>query len=138
MKKRYDDHPLFLSYGDMNVDEKYWCEACEKKVEPKEGFYTCNDCGVVLHISCLFGDFSYMMPGSFISVDSEYGVYAFINHGSVTRSNDEVVSNTSTSRPICYVCNTRCKLPSVLKVSRNEDVVFICSLKCRRHFKSDK
>ncbi|CAN6869200.1 unnamed protein product [Brassica oleracea] len=117
MKKRYDDHPLFLSYGDMNVDEKYWCEACEKKVEPKEGFYTCNDCGVVLHISCLFGDFSYMMP--------------------VTRSNDEVVSNTSTSRPICYVCNTRCKLPSVLKVSRNEDVVFICSLKCRRHFKSD-
>ena len=25
-KNRYDDHLLFLSYGDMNVDEKYWCE----------------------------------------------------------------------------------------------------------------
>ena len=59
MDNRYDD-PLFLSYGDMIMDEKYWCEACETKVDPKEGFYTCNDCGVVLHISCLFGDFSYI------------------------------------------------------------------------------
>ncbi|KAL0709725.1 hypothetical protein Bca4012_016703 [Brassica carinata] len=62
MKNRYDDHPLFLSYGDMNVDETYWCEACETKVDSKRGFYACNDCGVVLHISCVFGDFSYVMP----------------------------------------------------------------------------
>ncbi|WZZ69985.1 hypothetical protein YC2023_081355 [Brassica napus] len=35
MKNRYDDHPLFWSY--MNVDEKYWCEACETKLDPKGG-----------------------------------------------------------------------------------------------------
>ncbi|KAF8079727.1 hypothetical protein N665_1004s0011 [Sinapis alba] len=97
MKKRYDDHPLFLSYGDMNVDEKHWCEACETKVDPKRGFYTCHDCGVVLHISCLVGDFSYVMLGSLLSIK------------------DEVVTNTSICRPVCYACNSRCKLSSVLK-----------------------
>ncbi|KAF8079725.1 hypothetical protein N665_1004s0009 [Sinapis alba] len=113
---KYDDHPLFLSYGDMNVDEKYWCEACETKVDPKEGFYACNDCGVVLHISCLFGDFSYVMPSSMKS------------------SHEEVVSNNSICRPLCAVCNFRCKLPSVLKVSKDGDFVYFCSLKCRHSF----
>ncbi|KAF8079729.1 hypothetical protein N665_1004s0013 [Sinapis alba] len=119
MKNRYDDHPLFLSYGDMNVDEKYWCEACETKVDPKRGFYACKDCGVVLHISCLFGDVSYLMPGSLLS------------------TNEEVVSNTSICRPVCYVCSSRCKLSSVLKVSKGEDVVYMCSPECRYyHFKN--
>ncbi|CAN6869408.1 unnamed protein product [Brassica oleracea] len=78
MKNRYDDHPLFWSY--MNVDEKYWCEACETKLDPKGGFYTCKDCGVILHISCVFRDFSYIMPGCGL----------FIDRGSVTGSNEEV------------------------------------------------
>ncbi|CAH8389260.1 unnamed protein product [Eruca vesicaria subsp. sativa] len=73
MKNRYDDHPLFLSYVDMNVDEKYWCESCETKVNPKG------------------------------------------RDGYMTSSNYEVVSNNSICRPVCYGCNSRCKLPSVLK-----------------------
>ncbi|KAL0702896.1 hypothetical protein Bca4012_059018 [Brassica carinata] len=116
MRKRYDDHPLFLSYGDMNVDEIYWCEACETKVDPEKGFYTCNDCGVVLHISCLFGDFSGIMPGSFRSIYPGNGEFTFIRRGvSRTISNEEVVSNNSICRLLCAACNSRCKHPSVLK-----------------------
>ncbi|KAF3591523.1 hypothetical protein DY000_02020299 [Brassica cretica] len=133
MKKRYDDHPL-LSYGDMNVDEKYWCEACETKLDPKRGFYTCNDCEVVLHISYLFGDFSYIMPGSSVNIaHNSEDQHAYINKGSETsynpetRYNAEVVSNTSICRPFCHVCNSRCKLPSVLNVSKGD---VICSLSC--------
>ncbi|KAL0844302.1 hypothetical protein Bca101_017548 [Brassica carinata] len=133
MINRYDDHPLFLSYEDVNVDEKYWCEACETKVDPKRGFYTCNDCGVVLHISCVVGDFSYI-----ISVSSVYVVFmlgdGYMEKGSVTSSNEEVVSNNSICRSVCYVCNCRCKLPSVLKVSKGGLVVYFFSLKCRYHF----
>ncbi|KAF8079728.1 hypothetical protein N665_1004s0012 [Sinapis alba] len=133
MKKRYDDHPLFLSYGDMNVDETYWCESCETKVDAKEGFYTCNDCGVVLHISCVFGDFSYIMPASFIYVAFRVED-VHIRECYMTSSNEQVVSNNSICRPLCAVCNSRCKLPSVLKVSKGELVVYFCSLKCRYHF----
>ncbi|KAJ4888933.1 Cysteine/Histidine-rich C1 domain family protein [Raphanus sativus] len=134
LRNRYDDHPLFLSYEDMNVDEKYWCEACETKVDSKRGFYTCNDCGVILHISCALGDFSYIMPGSFISVNFDFG-YIYIREGSMTSSNEEVVSNTSICRPLCAVCNSRCKLPSVLKLSKSGGVVlYFCSLTCREHF----
>ncbi|KAJ4868838.1 Cysteine/Histidine-rich C1 domain family protein [Raphanus sativus] len=134
MKNRYDDHPLLLSYGDMDVDdEKYWCESCETKVDPKEGFYACNDCGVVLHISCVLGDFSYIMPGSFVSVDFTTPGYVYISEGSMTSSDEEVVSNTSICRPFCAACNSRCKLPSVLKVSKDGVVVCFCSLKCRYH-----
>lgn len=64
MTNRYDDHPLFLSFGDMNVDSEYWCKACETKVSPKEWFYTCNNSGITLHILCVVGDFSYCKPGS--------------------------------------------------------------------------
>lgn len=93
MKKRYDDHTL-LSYGDMNVDEKYWCEACETKLDPKRGFYTCNDCEVILHISCLFGDFSYIMPGSSVNIAHNYeDQHAYINKGSETSYNPETRYN---------------------------------------------
>ncbi|WZZ69981.1 hypothetical protein YC2023_081351 [Brassica napus] len=94
-------------------------EACETKLDPKEGFYTCNDCGVVLHVSCVFGDFSYFMPCSYISIGTISGYYGYIEKGLATRSNEEVVSSTSICRPVCYVCHSRCKLPSMLKVSKD-------------------
>ena len=121
----------------MNMDDKYWCEACETKVDAMKGFYTCNDCGVVLHISCLIGDFSYIMPGSFIYVASAAGSYSkYIQQRSLTltSSNEEVVSNTSICRPRCAACNSRRKLPFVLKVSNDGVVVYICSLECYGHF----
>ncbi|CAN7025865.1 unnamed protein product [Brassica oleracea var. botrytis] len=112
---RYDDHPLFLSYGDSYVWGEYWCEACETKVNPKKWYYTCNECGVVLHISCVVGDFSYITP---------------VRAGSLTRSNKEVVPNTCVCRKICSTCNSRCKLPSVLKVSKPGVDSYYCSNSC--------
>ncbi|ESQ50336.1 hypothetical protein EUTSA_v10002199mg [Eutrema salsugineum] len=91
MNHRYDDHPLFLSCGESNLDGKYWCEACEAELNPNKWFYTCNDCGVVLHISCVVGDreFSYMMPGS------SWPITRFVHA--------QVVSNTSICRPFSRV-----------------------------------
>ncbi|CAH8262766.1 unnamed protein product [Arabidopsis lyrata] len=106
MRHRYDDHPLYLSYGESCADGEYWCEACETRVNSKKWLYTCNDCGVILHISCVVGDFSHVMPGSGM------------------RWADELVPNTSVCRPICSVCNSRCKLPSVLKVSKPDVVLY--------------
>ncbi|CAL9224584.1 unnamed protein product [Arabidopsis halleri] len=108
MNNRYDDHLLFLSFGDINVDGEYWWEACETKVNSKEWFYTCKDCGTTLHISCVVGDFSYIKPGS---------------HSTFT--NTKVVSNTSICRPFCFVCNSRCKLTSILKLSKDGVDVYI-------------
>ncbi|KAF2534551.1 hypothetical protein F2Q70_00029134 [Brassica cretica] len=59
------------------------------------------------------------MPGSFVYVAFGLG-NEYIRESSMTRSNEEVVSNNSICRPLCAVCNSRCKLPSVLKVSKGE------------------
>ncbi|KAL1208344.1 Protein VACUOLELESS GAMETOPHYTES [Cardamine amara subsp. amara] len=119
MRHRYDDHPLSLSYGESSVNGDYWCEACETKVNPEEWFYTCDDCGVILHISCVLGDFSYIMPGtcskSFLAAA-------------------EVVPNTSICRPFCSECNSQCKLPSILQVSDARDVYYVCSFECISSF----
>ncbi|CAA7040287.1 unnamed protein product [Microthlaspi erraticum] len=115
MNHRYDDHPLFLSYGESNVDGEYWCEACETKVNPKKWFYTCDECGVVLHISCVVGDFSYIMPA---------------REGSITWSNKQVVPNTSICRILCSTCKSRCNLSSVLKVSKAGVDSYFCSSSC--------
>ncbi|XP_056844564.1 uncharacterized protein LOC108820157 isoform X2 [Raphanus sativus] len=107
MRHRYDDHPLYLSYGERSVDGKYWCEACETKLNPEEWFYTCNECGVVLHISCTLGEFTYTTPGS-----------------------GGVVPNTSVSRPICTRCSKRCIFPSIIKSSEDGFVKYLCSRMC--------
>ncbi|XP_010495933.1 PREDICTED: uncharacterized protein LOC104773078 [Camelina sativa] len=126
MRRRYDDHPLFLSFGgDLDVDGEYWCDACETKVNPKEWFYTCNDCGTTLHISCVVGDFSYIMPGS-------VGDFSYMMPKLVTSSNPEVISNTSICRPLC-LCNSRCKLSTILKFSKAGVDLYICSFKCRHN-----
>ncbi|KAG7584418.1 Zinc finger PHD-type [Arabidopsis suecica] len=116
MRHRYDDHPLFLSYGESSVDGEYWCEACEKKVNPKKWFYTCNDCGVTLHISCVVGDFSYAMPVSVRSSDAK------------------VVFNASICRPLCIMCTSRCMPPSILQVTKAGVTVYFCSSKCLLNF----
>ncbi|RID52645.1 hypothetical protein BRARA_G00097 [Brassica rapa] len=97
MRHRYDDHPLSLYCG----EESKW-------------FYTCNDCGVLLHISCAVGSFTYMMPGPCLKYDK---------HG-------EVVSNTSVCRAVCTRCNIRCILPSIFKGYKDGVVEYFCSAKC--------
>ncbi|ESQ50780.1 hypothetical protein EUTSA_v10022573mg [Eutrema salsugineum] len=113
MRHRYDDHPLFLSYGESNVDEYYWCEACETKLNPKKWFYTCKHCGVVLHISCGFGILSYVMPGT--------------RSSRIFDRSEKVVDNTSICRKLCCVCNSRCRLPTILSYQWDG---YTCSYNC--------
>ncbi|KAL0885504.1 hypothetical protein Bca101_009487 [Brassica carinata] len=167
-RHRYDDHPLFLSYGISSVDGKYWCEVCETEVNPTNWVYMCNDCGVVLHVSCVVGDYTYLMPitSSVLTSYDEVGIVIILGEeseevdsvnssgeeeaeemdsatssgeeeNSVTRlreGGEEVVSNTSICRPLCCVCNSRCKLPFVLKSSRTGVELHNCSLECRNQW----
>ncbi|KAF8074262.1 hypothetical protein N665_1116s0001 [Sinapis alba] len=54
-KSHYDKHPLTLSYGEeksSSADDVYWCEVCEKLLDPKEWFYTCDECCTTVHLQC--------------------------------------------------------------------------------------
>lgn len=65
---RYDDHPLTLCYSE-NVEKasgKYWCDICERETNPQSWFYTCEHCGVTLHVLCVLGDLRYASPGGTI------------------------------------------------------------------------
>ncbi|KAL0740111.1 hypothetical protein Bca4012_081624 [Brassica carinata] len=117
MRNRYDDHPLFLSYGESNVNGEYWCEACEAKLDPKEWFYTCNDCGITLHVPCVVGDFSYIKHGTKVT-------YSVKTHEAC------YVSNTSICRPFCAGCSSRCMLPTIIKISKFGGFVYVCSENC--------
>ncbi|KAM7505378.1 hypothetical protein LguiB_004282 [Lonicera macranthoides] len=51
---RYDEHPFILTYSpvkDHSVD--YYCELCEKELNPKWWFYHCAHCDRSIHIKCL-------------------------------------------------------------------------------------
>ncbi|KAL0658108.1 hypothetical protein Bca4012_078693 [Brassica carinata] len=106
---RYNDHPLTLCYGDENASGKYWCDICERETDPETWFYTCNDCGVTLHVFCVVGDLRYAKPG-----------------GKVGRS-VELMPNKRSSRPLCNNCHCRCPGPFILE---DYDSVFLCSYYC--------
>ncbi|XP_006285264.2 uncharacterized protein LOC17878922 [Capsella rubella] len=109
VRYKHDEHMLTLSYGEETI--KNWCEACEKSINPKKGFYKCDEyCCVTLHIKCLLGNELYINPG--------YSSYA---------SNGEKVlvmpNNQHMSRPLCSHCKKRCLRKLVFKVSR---FIFCC------------
>lgn len=108
LNSRFDEHPLTLCYGE-ETDGKYWCEECEKELNPSEWFYTCNKCCITIHRKCLFGFYVYLKPG--------YSV--IYNH----RDMAEVLDNTSSTRPICSRCENRCRGSTYFKV----DVRTLCS-----------
>ncbi|CAH8333698.1 unnamed protein product [Eruca vesicaria subsp. sativa] len=80
------NHPLSLCYGEEEVIGKYWCDICEKEVNPKEWFYTCKDHLASLHTNCVLGSFSGLMPRS---------IAKFL------WKSYEVVLNNSVTRPFC-------------------------------------
>ncbi|CAA7046577.1 unnamed protein product [Microthlaspi erraticum] len=106
---RYDDHPLTLCYGEK-ASGKYWCDICEGETDPETWFYTCMDCGVTLHVLCVFGDLRYAKAGE------------QIDDGIV------LASNSRSSRPVCNNCHCHCPGPLTLK-NCNQNVYF-CSLYC--------
>ncbi|KAJ4898101.1 Cysteine/Histidine-rich C1 domain family protein [Raphanus sativus] len=92
---KYDKHPLTLSYGEKgSAGDIYWCEMCEKLLDPKEWFYTCDECCTTIHLQCIFGSSFFIKPGSI-----------FGRHGGGFA---EVFGNNSNTRLLCYSCNNRC------------------------------
>ncbi|XP_013664259.2 uncharacterized protein LOC106368770 [Brassica napus] len=61
---RFDKHPLTISYGESADEDMYWCEVCEKQLDQREWYYTCNECCVTVHLGCVFGSSYTMKPGS--------------------------------------------------------------------------
>ncbi|KAH0883135.1 hypothetical protein HID58_059231, partial [Brassica napus] len=46
-------HSISYSLPPQKPGTVYWCEACERKVNPSTRFYTCEDCSSTLHIKCV-------------------------------------------------------------------------------------
>ncbi|VVB16656.1 unnamed protein product [Arabis nemorensis] len=114
IRHRNDEHPLTLCCGEK-ANGNYWCDICETKLDPRKWFYTCFDCGVTLHVECVLGDFSRLMPGRIIDSGWE--------------KNFDVVVNNHNTRPLCIMCRSRCKVSVILKVC-DEDDGYICSRSC--------
>ncbi|XP_024012919.1 uncharacterized protein LOC18020349 [Eutrema salsugineum] len=112
---KYDEHPLSLCYEESGVDHTYWCEVCEKSLDPTEWFYTSSQGCTTIHRKCLFGDIGYMKSGHTFDY-KDYKV--------------EVVGNGRSSRPKCQVCRQRCLLPLYLKLYKPDGTeVAICSFR---------
>lgn len=91
---KYDKHPLTLCYGETTKEEKsWWCEVCEKRLDPREWFYTCDECCTTVHLRCVFGSSVFMKPRS-----------VFSHRNGVVR----VFRNSSNTRQVCYKCNKLC------------------------------
>lgn len=105
---KHDEHPLTLCYGE-DTDGKYWCEECEKQVNPSEWFYTCNKCCITIHRTCLFGFYVYLKPGHTLKYNRATTV--------------EVLGNSISTRPICSRCEERCRGFTYFKV----DLKTLCS-----------
>ncbi|CAL9248402.1 unnamed protein product [Arabidopsis halleri] len=93
---RYDDHLLTLCFGEK-ASGRYWCDICERETNSKTWFYSCQDCGVTLHVFCVVGDIRYAKPGGNIN------------------NNVELLPNNRSSRPFCYNCHCHCPGPFFLK-----------------------
>ncbi|OAP03839.1 hypothetical protein AXX17_AT3G39360 [Arabidopsis thaliana] len=123
MLPRYDDHPLTLCYGEVNASGRYWCHICERRINPKNWFYTCYDCGVTLHTLCVLGDIRNAKEGG-------------------TAGQFELLPNNRSTRPFCNYCHSRCPGSFIIKIYYLTQVY--CSFYCasydnqvlRMHFKA--
>lgn len=112
VRHTYDDHPLSLQYGEKNMSSTYWCGICEELINSKSWFYKCNDCDSTLHTKCVFQNLILSRPG-YSSTVGDLGQIAF-------------VLNTRLSRPICFVCKTRC-MDDLVLIDKDESIkLFLC------------
>ncbi|XP_019100184.1 PREDICTED: uncharacterized protein LOC104783838 [Camelina sativa] len=130
MKLRCDDHPLYLVFGDNIVNGEYWCDVCEEKVYPKKWFYTCDICGVTLHVLCVVRNFSLHQPEPLLPrpLDRPRRRQPPPLPGEIRPF--EVIPNTSICRPHCSKCHSRCTLPFLQKFSKDGVHFKFCSTKC--------
>ncbi|KAL0737591.1 hypothetical protein Bca4012_013801 [Brassica carinata] len=108
---KHAEHPLSLCYGE-DVDGTYWCETCEKKIDPARQFYTSTKRCITIHIGCIMGSSMYLKHG----FTFHYGGDKIL----------EVVRNSSNSRPICSGCYERCQ---DLVYYKHQERCFCCA-KC--------
>ncbi|KAL9285425.1 hypothetical protein AtEden1_Chr4g0274221 [Arabidopsis thaliana] len=106
LKHRVDDYPLSLCYGEK-ANGIYWCEICEKKMNPEKWFYTCKDQWASLHTEC-----------------AETGSY-------------EVVLNKNVSRPFCMQCKSHCMYPIIYKIPETSDSYLCSDICIKRFTKRD-
>ncbi|KAL9281543.1 putative chromatin regulator PHD family [Arabidopsis thaliana] len=113
VRYKHDKHILPLSYGKKTSSMTYWCEACEGKINPEDGFYKCDEyCCVNLHITCMLGKDLYLKPRSTWSL---YGGALVI-----------LPNNLWMSRPICSSCHNRCPQRIILL----SPISLYCSVYC--------
>ncbi|XP_019089941.1 PREDICTED: uncharacterized protein LOC104734155 [Camelina sativa] len=113
---QHDEHLLYFSYEEDAKDELYGCEICEEDIDPRKGLYSCNECGVTLHIDCLLGRDPYMKAGQTRTVNWD-------------KTTVHVLPNTYSTRPICKTCRRRCPYKIKIVVSSQVDHPF-CSFDC--------
>ena len=115
VRYKHDKHILPLSYGKKTSDMTDWCEACEGKINPEEGFYRCDEyCCVHLHITCLLGKDLYLKPRSSWSLSC--GALLILPN------------YLWMSRPICSSCGNRC--PQRIFLFLLSGASFFCSVYC--------
>ncbi|XP_010528985.1 PREDICTED: uncharacterized protein LOC104805963 [Tarenaya hassleriana] len=126
-KHKADDHPLFQCYGeDIDATGRYWCDICEREVDPKRWFYTCDRCCTTFHIDCVLGDLFMGHAAGSMFTTKAFDIVA-------PNRQVQVVANNGICRPYCDVCKSRCKASLILK-TRDDAGLFICSSPCLRHF----
>lgn len=145
---KHDKHPLILCCGEEEEEEEdakeghYWCETCETKLDPKQWFYNCNDCGVTLHIPCLLGTYPYFKPGPimikaarlneevetiWLDIPPDVLAERYTKEIPIRFEEDlDIVANNTLSRPLCCHCDRRCQDSVALKQEQD----FYCSLDC--------
>ncbi|KAG7576833.1 DC1 [Arabidopsis thaliana x Arabidopsis arenosa] len=111
---KYDKHSLSLCYGEGVKYGMYWCEVCEKEVDPRDWFYACNKCCITVHLQCVFGSSGYVKPG--------FTLYHYF-------TKMEVFRNSKSTRPFCTECGQRCPSSIYYKLGWLGTRTF-CSLNC--------
>ncbi|KAG7534152.1 Protein kinase C-like phorbol ester/diacylglycerol-binding domain [Arabidopsis thaliana x Arabidopsis arenosa] len=104
VKHRCDDHFLSLCQGVGNASGDLWCDICETKTDPSVCYYTCDECGLSLHIDCVLGDLYYIKVGHEL----------------------EVHPNNGATRPLCAFCRVRCRFPFFMTGTKEH---YACSLR---------
>ncbi|KAJ0639224.1 putative chromatin regulator PHD family [Helianthus annuus] len=70
-----DKHPMKLSYFPIeNHKSDYFCEVCERELNPEEAFYHCHECMQSMHTACAPSILQYETYDR-----SGRGVYEFVN-----------------------------------------------------------
>ncbi|KAG7537852.1 DC1 [Arabidopsis suecica] len=112
VKHRCDDHFLSLCQGSSVYDTgDLWCDICERKTDPSVRYYTCDECGLSLHIDCVLGDLYYMKLG-------------------IPEPDVEIHPNNGATRPLCRSCKVRCKFPFFIRNTKEESARCYCSIYC--------